>query len=151
MTRAFRRQRVLELIAQHEIASQQDLLDLLEGEGLVTTQATLSRDLHDLGVAKTPTGYALPQQIAATAAGGNGRGLEKALERELASIEIAAAMLVLRTRPGMASPLALAIDRRRLPAVVGTVAGDDTIFVAVRTAADARALKGELGTMAGHA
>ena len=149
MTRALRRQRIVELLSSRQVTSQNELLELLAGEGVATTQATLSRDLHDLGVAKTPSGYVLPQTPGPQPMAATGRQLERTLQREMAAIEIAAAMVVLRTRPGMASPLALAIDRRRLPDIVGTVAGDDTIFVAVKSAAAARALKARLEVMAG--
>ena len=144
MSRPRRRQRIVELLAEHEIASQQQLLDLLAEEGVATTQATLSRDLTDLGIVKTPSGYALPEAATAAPAG---PALGPLLRRELLGIDRAGPLLVLRTRPGLAGAVALAIDRNHVPGVVGTVAGDDTIFVAVSGVA--RTVQTRLAALAG--
>ncbi len=137
MTRSRRHQRILDLISGHAIRSQEALRERLATEGTAVTQATLSRDLRELGVTKGPHGY-LPPGPAAT--NGAGPSLERAMARELLDSECGGSMVVLRTAPGHANALAVEIDRARPEEVMGTIAGDDTIFVAARSDQHARAL-----------
>lgn len=107
---------------------------LLIKDGYHATQATLSRDLRELGVFKGPEGYRLPEQVAAatlTATPDASRqALTNALRDYCRKVTLAASIVVLQTGPGEASALANEIDHAELPGMAGTVAGDDTIFLA---------------------
>lgn len=120
---------IRDLISQKPIGSQDELRRKLIRKGFDVTQATLSRDIHELRIFKGPTGYALPN--------GNGRHDEEEtlpdVEEMLRSFGIkvrqAQNQLVLFTAAGSAQPVALAIDHEDWPEVVGTLAGDDTILI----------------------
>jgi len=121
----FRQGQILKLVAAGAVASQDDLKRLLAQQNLRVTQATLSRDLQELKLVKTPEGYR-PLESAEAAAQ---PALERVLREYLLDIRDAQNLLVLRTPAGAAQPLALALDREQLPEVVGTIAGDDTVLV----------------------
>lgn len=137
---ADRRALVVELIAQGHGDSQQALVEALAERGVRVTQATLSRDLKELGAVKGPDGYRVP---AATAT-----PLVEALGRWLVSATAAQNLAVLRTPPGGASPLAVRLDEASRGDVVGTIAGDDTILVVTPTADVARALVADFEKLA---
>lgn len=142
-----RQQIICDLIATNEIHSQEQLVELLAERGIETTQTTLSRDLTELKVFKGPNGYALPNtdlSVSATTS-----ELKRFLETLLVSIDQASNLVVLKTRPGRAQILGYELDRGGIPLVVGTLAGDDTLFVATRSDADARQLINELQELAG--
>jgi transcriptional regulator of arginine metabolism len=138
-TRAARQARIVELIRDRAVHSQTELLGLLEAEGIGTTQATLSRDLDELGAVKlrgadggTPV-YVIPDD------GSPVRGIEggtvrlaRLLGELLVSADASGNLAVLRTPPGAAHYLASALDRAALHDVVGTIAGDDTLLVVAR-------------------
>lgn len=138
-TRAARHQRVAELLDRHAVGSQGQLLDLLAGDGIFVTQATLSRDLVELGAVKVRRGrglvYAVPAQGGdptprpAQDSGEVSARLGRMCEELLVSARAVGNQVVLRTPPGAAQYLASAIDRGDLPEVLGTIAGDDTILV----------------------
>jgi len=142
-----RQRRILDLVKQQPVANQEQLAESLSREGIATTQATLSRDLRELGVVKGPTGYMLPGN-GPVSAPPNGE-LERAVRTYLVQAESAGNLAVLHTGPGRAALLALEIDRARLKSVMGTVAGDDTIFIAARSSRDAGKLLRDLRQMAG--
>lgn len=151
MSRARRRQHISELLRVETLPSQEALRERLRDQGIAVTQATLSRDLSDLGVIKSPSGYRLPRggddgvvTVTATADDESPSLLRRMVRQELLATEIATCMVVLRTRPGWADALAAEVDRCRPEGVIGSIAGDDTIFLAVRTAADARRVAAEL-------
>ena len=137
-TKAARHGRITELIRSGAIRSQTELAALLSAEGVHTTQATLSRDLEELGALKlrgvdggAPV-YTLPEDGAAgRVSGGVGR-LSRLFGELLLSHEASGNLVVLRTPPGAAQFLASAIDRAALTDVIGTIAGDDTILVVAR-------------------
>jgi len=133
-TRARRLRALAELIRSGTFASQEEVTERLGALGFAVTQATVSRDLDQLGAVKMKRGgvlsYALPDQIAAADWGTN--RLEKILTEWVVSIEAAGPMIVLKTPPGSAHLVASAIDHAALPEIAGTVSGDDTLFVAVR-------------------
>jgi transcriptional regulator of arginine metabolism len=122
---------VRQLIADHKVGSQEELLNLLEAEGFSTTQATLSRDLKALKVAKHPDieggyAYVLPEENDSKEDDDNNEifpvsGLE--------SIEFSGNMAVMKTRPGFANSIASIIDSNSPYEVLGTIAGDDTILI----------------------
>lgn len=127
-----RHERIARLIEEGAIASQQDLQERLGRAGFAVTQATLSRDLQQMGVLKGPSGYVLPRQGMEPARQPNPVVLRRTLERELRSIDAAGNFVIIRTDAGHANALAVELDRARLPDILGTIAGDDTIFVAAR-------------------
>jgi transcriptional regulator of arginine metabolism len=134
-----RQARIVELITRTAIRSQAELANLLAAEGVEVTQATLSRDLEELGAVKLrgPDGgapvYALPEDGHPMRASGSGTSrLTRLLGEMLVSVDASGNLAVLRTPPGAAQFLASAIDRAALHDVVGTIAGDDTILVVAR-------------------
>jgi transcriptional regulator of arginine metabolism len=122
---------IRQLIADHKVGSQEELLNLLDSEGFSTTQATLSRDLKALKVAKQPDveggySYILPEENDQKEDDNNSEifpvsGLE--------SIEFSGNMAVIKTRPGFANSIASIIDSNSPYEVLGTIAGDDTILI----------------------
>jgi len=123
MNKSFRQGQILKTIRAKPVYTQEELARELGQLGIQTTQVTLSRDIRELGLVKTSEGY---RQLSAEPSGS--RLLEMANEY-LQDIRIAQNLVVLRTSPGHASPLAVSIDRQELAEVVGTVAGDDTVLV----------------------
>lgn len=121
----FRQGQILKLVAAGAVASQDDLKRLLAQQNMRVTQATLSRDLQELELVKTPEGYRALAQGAEAAQ----PRLERAVREYLLDVREAQNLLVLRTPAGGAQPLAVALDREQLPEVVGTVGGDDTVLV----------------------
>lgn len=147
--KAYRQSTILELVEREAITSQEQLRERLHGRGIDTTQATLSRDIRDLGLIKRATDGAYRRS---DAAGLDGRAdpdeaLGVAVRDYLRQREAVEQLLVLKTDVGDAQPLALAIDRARLSEVVGTIAGDDTILVICRSAVQASALSDRLDRM----
>ncbi|MFO0832728.1 MAG: hypothetical protein U0637_12915 [Phycisphaerales bacterium] len=110
--------------------SQEELCRLLARDGVEATQATLSRDLRELGVLKGPEGYILPAANGTPHPHETPRTLARAVKGAMIDARAAGTLIVIRTQAGHASALALEIDRAGLAGVIGTVAGDDTIFVA---------------------
>ena len=132
---------ILETVANEEISSQEQLRRRLKGRGYDVTQATLSRDIRDLGLVKRSSDGAYQQQGAEPSVPGSaGVALQRALAEYASGVACVQQLIVLRTGAGMAQPLALAIDRAKLEEVVGTLAGDDTILVISRDARHAKAL-----------
>jgi transcriptional regulator of arginine metabolism len=140
MTKTARHARITALIREQEVRSQTELADLLATEGVQVTQATLSRDLEELGAVKVrgtdggPAVYLIPE---------DGRGplrpaeqaparLVRLLRELLTGTDASGNLVILRTPPGAAQFLASALDRSGLPDIVGTIAGDDTILVVAR-------------------
>lgn len=138
-TRPGRQARITELLRDHAVRSQGELLELLGRDGIEVTQATLSRDLLDLRAEKVRVGrdlvYALPGEggdrtpRAAVARSEVDTRLRRLCEELLVTADVSSQLVVVRTPPGAASYLASAIDHARLPEVLGTIAGDDTIMV----------------------
>jgi transcriptional regulator of arginine metabolism len=133
-TRARRLRALAEAIRAGALASQEEVTERLKALGFAVTQATVSRDLEQLGAVKVKRGgvlsYALPDQIGA--ADWSAGRLERILREWVVSIEPAGQLLVLKTPPGSAHLVASAIDHAQLPEIAGTVSGDDTLFVAAR-------------------
>jgi transcriptional regulator of arginine metabolism len=133
-TRARRLRALTDLIRSGNFASQDEVTAQLDRLGYPVTQATVSRDLEQIGAIKAKRGgtlaYVLPDQMLAADWGTH--RLEKILTEWVVSIEAAGQMIVLKTPPGSAHLVASAIDHAQLPEIAGTVSGDDTMFVAVR-------------------
>jgi len=150
MTSKPRRQRlILDLIQQGRVPNQERLADLLRQRNLPVTQATLSRDLHELGVVKGSDGYALPDRTNGDPAPRTAPNLERALKDFLLRADIGGNLAVLHTGPGRAPLLALEIDRAGIKPILGTVAGDDTVFVATRSPREANKLLTRFRHLAG--
>ena len=138
-TRAGRQARIVAILTAGQVHSQGELAALLADEGIEVTQATLSRDLEELGAVKLRGAaggsgvYVVPEDGSPVRgmAGGTER-LARLLGELLVSTDASANLAVLRTPPGAAHYLASAIDRAALPEVVGTIAGDDTILAVAR-------------------
>lgn len=139
ITRAGRQARIVAILSSRSVRSQSELAGLLTAEGIDVTQATLSRDLEELGAVKLRGAdggvgvYVVPEDGSPVrgVSGGTAR-VSRLLSELLVSTGATGNLAVLRTPPGAAHYLASAIDRAALPYVVGTIAGDDTIFVAAR-------------------
>ena len=128
------------LIRNGALASQDELAERLAGLGFAVTQATVSRDLVELGAVKVRRdghmSYALPDQVRP---GPNPR-LAAVFRDWVQSVDVAANLVVIRTPPGSAHLIGVALDQSGLAEIVGTICGDDTIFVASRSEADAAML-----------
>ena len=144
--KSYRQSLILEVIEAQAINSQEALRQRLLERGVTATQATLSRDIRDLGLVKrAPDGaYRRPETVALAAAPDEDT-VAQAVTDYLRRHEVVAQMLVLKTDTGQAQPLAVALDRGQLPEVVGTIAGDDTILVICRTPDAAQAIDRRIG------
>jgi transcriptional regulator of arginine metabolism len=127
-----RQRAIRDLVDQRPIRTQQELATALRERGFRTTQATMSRDVAELGLVKVTrdgtAAYALPPRLIETS--GEDR-LRKLLSDLPLEVHEAGLLLVLRTLPGSAHAIAAALDRTRWPEVAGSIAGDDTLFVAM--------------------
>jgi transcriptional regulator of arginine metabolism len=150
--KAQRQHRVARLLAEHEVTNQAQLVELLAAEGVAATQATVSRDLEDLGAIKVrvpggSTVYAIPElpadQLAPT------DHLRRVLGEWVVDLGRSQNLVVLRTPPGSAHVVGSALDRSGLPGVLGTVAGDDTLLVVADEATGGPALEATLRELAG--
>lgn len=136
-----RRDEILRLIREETVFSQEELSERLRERGFAVTQPTLSRDLKDLSVVKTPSGYTRAETGSMEAHGDRrDEKLNRALREFVSSVETAGTLVVLKTPPSAAHPVAYALDEAGLDEAVGTIAGDDTIFVATKSAALAEKL-----------
>jgi transcriptional regulator of arginine metabolism len=153
-TRAGRQARIVAILSTASIRSQSELAARLAGEGIDVTQATLSRDLEELGAVKLRGAdggvgvYIVPEDGSPVrgVSGGTDR-MSRLLGELLVSTDASGNLAVLRTPPGAAHYLASAIDRSALPYVVGTVAGDDTILVVAREPMTGAELAGMLANI----
>ena len=138
MKKPERQEAILELVASHAIGSQEELRRLLEQRGWRVTQATLSRDLRELGLARVPTDegarYVRPEAL-----GGDEDkpSLEALLPQLFDAVDGVSELLVLHTLPGGAQPIAEAIDAQGWPEIIGTIGGENTILIVCRSS-DAR-------------
>ena len=123
----FRQGQILKLVAGGAISSQDELRRRLAHLKLRVTQATLSRDLHELQLVKTQEGYKSVHAVAEESAPAH--PLARALKEFLLDLRPAEHLLVLKTPPGGAQPLAAALDAEKFSEVAGTIAGDDTILI----------------------
>ena len=143
-----RQQAILSLIASHSIASQEDLKQLMTERGWSVTQATLSRDLRDLGVMRAPTEsgarYLLPEMV-----GDDSKlSLDSVLPQWFSKIDGVGELIVLHTQPGGAQPIAEALDSEAWPEVIGTIGGENTVLIVCRSAAARTALTDRITRLA---
>ena len=148
-----RREEILLIVGQTAVHSQDELLAALRKHGFTVTQPTLSRDLKELGLVKTPNGYVSPEQMAPVTAFVPRESREHRFEHLVAEFvifaEAAGNLVVLKTPVAAAQPVAVAIDATDIEDSLGTIGGDDTIFVAFRTPAAATAFARRLQQIAG--
>lgn len=135
-----RRRAIAELLQSHVIRRQSELVRLLRAKGLDATQSSISRDLRDLGVAKLTAGYSLPER----SRGNNVDALQPVAEFVRDVRPAGPNLLVITTAIGAAQRVCVTMDRANWPEVVGTISGDDTIFVATPGAGTQRRLVARL-------
>ena len=148
-----RQHRILRILEQQPVSSQGQLVQLLEAEGIVATQATVSRDLEDLGAVKVriPGGtlaYAIPDYTRGERAGSDDH-LKRLMSEFVLEVAHSANIVVLRTPPGSAHVVGSALDRAGVADILGTVAGDDTLFLVVRESVGGAAVAADLAALAG--
>jgi transcriptional regulator of arginine metabolism len=124
MTKNYRQGQILKLIRSRRINTQEELAQELRSQGIEVTQVTLSRDLREMGIVKTADGYRgiLPDPT--------GPSLAQVMAEYLLDVRLAQHLVILKTSTGSANSLAVALDQEDWPEIAGTVAGDDTVFVA---------------------
>ena len=148
-----RREEILLIVSREPVHSQDELLAALRKHGFSVTQPTLSRDLRELGLVKTPNGYVSPGALAPVAAFVPRESLEHRFEQlvreSVISAEAAVNMVVVKTPVAAAQPLASAIDAMPIEDALGTIGGDDTIFIAFRTPAAAATFARRVHDIAG--
>jgi transcriptional regulator of arginine metabolism len=143
---------IREIIEAREVGSQEELRKLLRQRGWDVTQATLSRDLRELGVARVSAPEGSRYTLSANApAGGDGNPvLEAVLPPLFSTVDGVGEMVVIRTVPGGAQPIARAIDAESWPDILGTLAGDDTILLICRSSAARERLVRRIRALAGR-
>ena len=159
-TRAARRQLILDILGRESVRSQGDLLEILSRDGIEVTQATLSRDLVELGAVKVRQGKALVYAVPGMGGDRTVRvapgidevssHLRRQCEELLVTARASANLVVVRTPAGAANYLASAIDHAGEPDILGTIAGDDTVMIITSGAQQSRALVSRLLALAGR-
>ena len=143
--KALRQGAILEIVDREAITSQEQLRERLRGRGIEATQATLSRDIRDLGLIKRAADGAYRRSGAEPRPSNDPQAeFRTAVDDYLRRCDVVEQLIVLKTDTGQAQPLAVAIDRAGLAEIVGTIAGDDTILVICRSAPDAAGLSRRL-------
>ncbi len=143
MNKAFRQGQIRNIIRTRNVHTQEELAEALHELGISATQVTLSRDIREMGIVKTPDGYRDLADLEEHPAG-DADHARRAVEEFLRDIRPAQNLLVLKTDPGNANPLAVALDRAQWPELVGTIAGDDTVLVVTPDNAAAERLRARL-------
>ena len=152
MTKTARQRRIIELLQNHRVTSQTMLVELLGSNGASATQATVSRDLEELGAVKVrvpggDTVYAIPERPHEQVAPAD--QLRRVLGEWVADVNSSGNLVVVRTPPGSAHVVGSAIDRAGLEGVLGTVAGDDTILVVTASPTGGKQIAKQLSELAG--
>lgn len=137
---------ILNIISTQDIETQNQLMLALSARGMKSTQATLSRDIKELRLVKelSPTGHYRYCAAAKDVAAGRDERLRRIFRDSVLSCDTAQNIIVLKTLPGLASAAGSALDGMDIPELVGTVAGDDTVFMAMRDARSAEVFCGEI-------
>lgn len=143
-----RQQKIIELIEKYNIETQEELSDRLKEEGFLTTQATVSRDIRELKLSKISMGNGHQKYVLMDAGDTRlGDKYVKVCREGYISMDMAQNILVMKTVPGMAMAVAAAVDAMKFTEVVGCVAGDDTVMMAVRSVEETKELMKKLGKM----
>ncbi|HEY5664095.1 MAG TPA: arginine repressor [Ilumatobacter sp.] len=152
MSKVQRQQAIARLVEQHAVTNQPQLVELLADEGITATQATVSRDLEDLGAVKVrvpggQTVYAVPDFAPERVAPLD--QLRRVMGEWVAEVTVSANLVIVRTPPGCAHVVASALDRSGIDGLLGTVAGDDTMMCVASEAVGGRQLAASLRELAG--
>lgn len=146
-----RQNKILELIEEYEISTQEALIQKLAEHGFNSTQTTISRDIRELCLIKGPTGRGTYKYVApAVKKGAEAPGHNSALTDAVLKIEAAQNLIVVKTMAGMANAIAVCIDSLRIKEIIGSVAGDDTILLVFKNNEKAMAIETELKDVFGH-
>ena len=129
MSKSYRHAQILKLIRSNPILTQEELGRSLRKLDIHATQVTVSRDIHELGLVKTPRGYREMADLDHPSAEPGGPELSTVAAEFLVDVRAAQNLVVLKTAPGHANTVAVALDHEEWPDVVGTIAGDDTLLV----------------------
>src|ERR1700722_17950855 len=144
MNKTLRQRAILELLKSTTVSSQEELQRALRKRGIKVGQATLSRDIRDLGLSKTAEGYSLPQGDDSSPAL---PPVSRLVQEFVLEVRSAQNLLVIKTTVGSAAPVAAALDDEEWPEAVGTIAGDDTILIVCPDKEDAKKLAGRIEEM----
>ncbi|MBQ6407300.1 MAG: arginine repressor [Butyrivibrio sp.] len=143
-----RHDKIIEIIARNDVETQEQLASLLKEAGYDVTQATVSRDIRQMKLSKQVTEDGKQKYVYSTA---DSEAMQdkyvSVLKAGYVSMEVAQNLLVIKTVSGMAMALATAIDALDIPEVIGCIAGDDTIFVAIRSYEEAQAVRDRFSEM----
>ncbi len=146
-----RQNKILELIEQYEISTQEALIQKLAEHGFDSTQTTISRDIRQLRLIKGPTGRGTYKYVAPEVRRGNDApGHNSALTEAVLKIESAQNIIVIKTMSGMANAIAVCIDSLGIKDIIGSVAGDDTILLVLKNTEKALEIEAELAGVFGH-
>lgn len=146
-----RQNKILELIEEYEISTQEALIQRLAEHGFDSTQTTISRDIRQLKLIKGPTGRGTYKYVAPEVRRGNDApGHNSALTDAVIRIEAAQNIIVVKTMSGMANAIAVCIDSLQIKDIVGSVAGDDTVLLVLKTVEKAAEIETELKTVFGY-
>ncbi len=146
-----RQNKILELIEEYEISTQEALIQRLAEHGFESTQTTISRDIRQLRLIKGPTGRGTYKYVAPEVRKGNDApGHNSALTDAVLHIEAAQNIIVVKTMSGMANAIAVCVDSLKIKDIIGSVAGDDTILLVLKTSEKALSVEAELKGVFGH-
>jgi transcriptional regulator of arginine metabolism len=153
MNRTARERAILEIVASHPVATQEDLVRELGRRGAPVTQATVSRDVKRLGLVKVADREGAYRYAVANGASpgspSSAENLRNAFREFVTGVDTGEAFFLVKTLPGRANAVGIAIDEARRPELAGTIAGDDTILVLVRRARDRDRARGALEKLLG--
>lgn len=143
-----RHRKIVEIIEKYDVETQEELAGYLKAAGFAVTQATVSRDIRELKLSKIPTGNGRQKYVVLKQDDSHmGDKYIRVLRDGFTSMDMAQNILVVRTVSGMAMAVAAALDALKFPEIVGCIAGDDTIMVAVRTTEENQALMEKIHIM----
>lgn len=143
-----RHRKIVELIEKNNVETQEELASRLKEAGFAVTQATVSRDIRELKLSKVPTGSGRQKYVILKQDDRHlGDKYIRVLKDGFSNMDVATNILVIKTVPGMAMAVAAAVDAMKFTEVVGCIAGDDTIMVAIRSAEDTQTLMDKIHAM----
>ena len=143
-----RHEKIIELITKYEIETQEELVDRLREDGYEVTQATVSRDIRELKLSKIPNGKGQQKYVAYTQEDPQlADQYSRVLKEGYVSMALAQNLLVLKTVSGMAMAVAAAVDALKIEEVVGCIAGDNTVMMAMQNEKDAEAVMEKIGRL----
>lgn len=143
-----RHAKIIEIIQKYDVETQEELADRLKSAGFSVTQATVSRDIRELQLSKVTTaGGSQRYAVLKQEEGQMGDKYIRVLQDAFSDVAVAQNLLVVKTVSGMAMAVAAALDAMKFSEIVGSIAGDDTIFIAARTVEEARGLMEKIHTL----